>query len=93
MTPRTWAEKRLDRLPMAIGSDSVSAKEAAKLLHAEHARSVRVVKREIANLNKLIAADELKGNMDDKTIHAYACATLEDLLDALQRGRSQGGKG
>ena len=45
MTRAAWAERAINKLPMALGSDSVDAKAAIKLVEAEHKRAVRVVKR------------------------------------------------
>jgi hypothetical protein len=47
MTRAAWAERAINKLPMALGSDSVDAKAAIKLVEAEHRRAVRVVKRQL----------------------------------------------
>ena len=80
MTRAAWAERAINKLPMALGSDPVDAKAAIKLVEAEHRRAVRVVTAEI----KLVKLDR----------HNYSVVTraemtkcLERLFAALQKGR------
>ena len=60
-------------------------------LKAEHARSVRIVKREIKRLTASIKDDKRGKNDDAAAIHVYALSICNTLLGKLQRGR--GGKG
>ncbi len=80
MTRAAWAEKAINKLPMALGSDSVDAKAAIKLLETEHRLAVRVVKREIEAVKN-----------DQRTYHSeercLILGSLETVLKALQRGR------
>lgn len=85
MTDAGWAEKKVD------GYGMLSEETAATLLRQEHARSVRLVKRELRLMESHILNDEQAGNEDGLAIHRYAASVLTDLLTALQRGR--GGKG
>ena len=83
MTPRTWAlNKALKAWHVHRGGLS---DYGAKLLEAEHARSVRIVKAEI----KRVRLDQhtLFGREKD-----IAVDVLNKVLAALQRGRTGRGK-
>lgn len=94
MTDAGWAEKAVaKRLSDGWSGDAwvMGPGEAADMLRKEHARSVRLVKRELRLMESHILNDEQAGNEDGLAIHRYAASVLTDLLTALQRGR--GGKG
>ncbi len=85
MTPRTWAEDKVAKAVTGyqwngrIRKSTVTLPAiAAKLLQAEHARSVRVVKRFI----RQYAADR---DLIERTV-------AQNILSALQRGRTGRGK-
>ena len=84
MTRATWAERAINKLPMALGSDSVNAKAAIKLLGAEHRRAVRAAKRQldIYQRQREVEKDERRRDLLAGSI--FACV---DLLESLQRGR------
>ena len=80
MTPRTWAlNKALKAWHVHRGGLS---DYGAKLLEAEHARSVRIVKRYIKHMAGATPYEWEKG-------YQSAC---NDILAALQRGRTGRGK-
>jgi hypothetical protein len=81
MARREWARKLIDKQPMARGGDSVDGNGAIKLLQAEHARAVRIVKAEI----KRVHMDERNYGIADQIIIVTA---LERVLAALQKGRA-----
>ena len=81
MARREWARKLIDKQPMARGGDSVDGNAAIKLLKAEHARAVRIVKAEI----KRVHMDERNYGIADQIIIVTA---LERVLAALTKGRA-----
>ena len=87
MSEAGWAERAINKLPMALGSDSVDAKAAIKLVEAEHKRAVRVVKKEIKWQAARIAEEQQAHNADGEAIHNYARLVAHDILAALQKGR------
>ena len=83
MTRQGWAERKVAR---KLGGQyvSLSPKLTAELLRAEHRRAVRVVEREIANLEVI----KSRSFCNAEIAEAYASITvLRDILAALQRGR------
>ena len=84
MSEAGWAERAINKLPMALGSDSVDAKAAIKLLEAEHRRAVRAAKRhlDIYQRQREVEKDERKRDLLAGSI--LACVNL---LESLQRGR------
>ena len=84
MARREWARKLIDKQPMARGGDSVDGNAAIKLLKAEHARAVRIVKR------ATIAISEpcYRGTEFEQ---GYTTA-IENILAALTKGRGKGGR-
>lgn len=81
MSEAGWAERKVNRKPMAVGCKSVSAQAAITLLLAEHKRAARVVEREIERVKK-----------DQHTYHSeercLILGSLETVLKALQKGRT-----
>ncbi len=75
MARREWARKLIDKQPMARGGDSVDGNAAIKLLKAEHARAVRIVKR-------------LQKNAERGEFGLAYGVALKDVLAALQKGRA-----
>lgn len=84
MTRASWAERAINKLPMALGSDSVDAKAAIKLVEAEHRRAVRVVKRQLDLYQRQHEVEEDEYMRDLLAGSILACV---DLLESLQRGR------
>ena len=84
MTDAGWAEKKVYRL---WGKQSLCWSLVAKLLKAEHARSVRIVNKVAA---KFLLLKGQKGEAYTQYNMGYNDA-LNDVLTTLQRGR--GGKG
>ena len=86
MTPRTWAlNKALKAWHVHRGGLS---DYGAKLLEAEHARSVRIVKREMKSCNHFLALT------NDETLKAkwrIRLGVCVNILAALQRGRTRKG--
>ena len=80
MTRAAWAERAINKLPMALGSDSVDAKAAIKLVEAEHKRAVRVVKAHI----KLVTLDQHNYRAFEKSL---ILEVLNALLEDLAKGR------
>ncbi len=100
MTDAGWAEKKADsqtcpqcaeQYGMVDNGDIVHVPSVVRLLHKEHARSVRIVKREIKRLTASIKDDKRGKNDDAAAIHVYALSICNTLLGKLQRSR--GGKG
>ena len=88
MARREWARKLIDKQPMARGGDSVDGNAAIKLLQAEHARAVRIVKKKIRSLEACIASDKRDGNEAGATLHVYALSILNSTLVEMQKGRA-----
>ena len=93
MTDAGWAEKVVDahvcatcaeQYGMGDNGDVVHVDSVVKLLHREHARSVRIVKAEI----KRVKMDQHTYRSEERCL---VLGSLETVLNALQRGR--GGKG
>ena len=84
MTRAPWAERAINKLPMALGSDSVDAKAAIKLLEAEHRRAVRAVKRQLDLFQRQREVEKDEHMRDLLAGSIFACV---DLLESLQRGR------
>ena len=83
MSEAGWAERKVER---KLGGQyiSLSPKLTAELLRAEHRRAVRVVEREIANLEVMKSSSFCNAEI----AKAYASITvLRDILALLQRGR------
>ena len=95
MTDAGWAERVARKVQLRIPGHGpeplVQVTTVATLLKAEHARSVRIVKREIKRLTASIKDDKRGKNDDAAAIHVYALSICNTLLGKLQRGR--GGKG
>ena len=83
-TRAPWAERAINKLPMALGSDSVDAKAAIKLLEAEHRRAVRAVKRQLDLFQRQREVEKDEHMRDLLAGSIFACV---DLLESLQRGR------
>ena len=84
MTRQGWAERKVAR---KLGGQyiSLSPKLTAELLRAEHRRAVRVVEREIANLEAI----KSRSFCNAEIAEAYASINvLRDILAALQKGRT-----
>ena len=81
MARREWARKLIDKQPMARGGDSVDGNAAIKLLKAEHARAVRIVKA----TRKRVAQDTATYNDVERII---IDVVLQGLMDDLQKGRA-----
>ena len=84
MTRAAWVERAINKLPMALGSDSVDAKAAIKLLEAEHRRAVRAVKRQLDLFQRQREVEKDEHMRDLLAGSIFACV---DLLESLQRGR------
>ena len=82
MARREWALKRINKQPMAQGSDSVNANAAIKLLQAEHARAVRIVKRA-----KALQFHGLRDTDTNEFLEGYEAACV-DILSVLTKGRA-----
>ena len=82
MARREWARKLIDKQPMARGGDSVDGNAAIKLLKAEHARAVRVVKRA-----KRLELHGLRDTDTNEFLEGYE-AVCVDILAALAKGRA-----
>lgn len=89
MTDAGWARKMVAEVETETGYVWFGA--AMDMVEAEHARSVRMVKREIKRLTASIKDDKRGKNDDAAAIHVYALSICNTLLGKLQRGR--GGKG
>ena len=81
MARREWARKLIDKQPMARGGDSVDGNAAIKLLKAEHARAVRVVKRHL----KMVMLDR---HVFTAPTRKYLIAMLREVLADLTKGRT-----
>ena len=88
MTRAAWAERAINKLPMALGSDSVDAKAAIKLVEAEHKRAVRVVKQEIVATEKLRDTALRADNVAAEAVYLDTIVALNKALAALQKGRT-----
>ena len=82
MARREWARKLIDKQPMARGGDSVDGNAAIKLLQAEHARAVRIVKRA-----KALQFHGLRDTDTNEFLEGYEAACV-DILAALSKGRA-----
>ena len=89
MTDAGWAWERAIKIWKGFRGGLIDY--GTQLLEAEHARSVRIVKREIKRLTASIKDDKRGKNDDAAAIHVYALSICNTLLGKLQRGR--GGKG
>ena len=83
MARREWARKLIDKQPMARGGDSVDGNAAIKLLQAEHARAVSIVKRA-----KALQLRELRDTDTNEFLEGYEAACV-DILAALSKGRAR----
>ena len=88
MTRAAWAERAINKLPMALGSDSVDAKAAIKLVEAEHKRAVRVVKQEIVATEKLRDTALRVDSVAAEAVYLDTIVALNKALAALQKGRT-----
>ena len=92
MTRQGWAERKVEQATTGYSWNARIRKStvilpsiAAKLLLAEHRRAVRVVEREIANLEAI----KSRSFCNAEIAEAYASITvLRDILAALQKGRT-----
>ena len=82
MARREWARKLIDKQPMARGGDSVDGNAAIKLLQAEHARAVSIVKRA-----KALQFHGLRDTDTNEFLEGYEAACV-DILAALSKGRA-----
>lgn len=82
MTEAGWTRKLIDKQPMARGGDSVDGNAAIKLLQAEHARAVSIVKRA-----KALQLRELRDTDTNEFLGGYEAACV-DILAALSKGRA-----
>jgi len=88
-TRAPWAELKVRKVTGQFEDDYgpvyVSPGAVTKLLLAEHRRAVRVVEREIANLEAI----KSRSFCNAEIAEAYASITvLHDILAALQKGRT-----
>lgn len=97
MTPRTWALDKVTKYAFpakVLGNNSTvkvcGINSAEYLLKAEHARAVRIVKREIAATELLLASAERIGNEAREIVYADTLVSLKKVLAALQQGRTKG---
>ena len=86
MTDAGWAEKAVDKMIERLDCtcETCVGPGCQKLLQAEHARSVRIVKAEM----KRVKLDQHTYHSEERCL---ILGSLETVLNALQRGR--GGKG
>ena len=83
MTRQGWADKIANKAFLKAGGALFNG-DVQPLLLAEHRRAVRVVKREIANLEVI----KSRSFCNAEIAEAHASITvLRDILAALQRGR------
>lgn len=106
MTPRTWAEDKVAKAVTGyqwngrIRKSTVTLPAiAAKLLQAEHARAVRIVKRTMPDswLHQYLTGPKallppIGHPITPKHIENLLQALKRDILAALQRGRTGRGK-
>jgi hypothetical protein len=95
MTTRTWAEDKVAKAVTGyqwngrIRKSTVTLPAiAAKLLQAEHARAVRIVKRHMDIQKSKLELAAQKGRVSDERLYVFALAQLETVMAALQRGRT-----
>lgn len=87
---KTWALKLVGRHTLndkKLGP-VINFPRTVKLLQAEHARTVRIVKRKIRGLEACIASDKRDGNEAGATLHVYALSILNSTLADMQKGRA-----
>ncbi len=88
MSEAGWAERKVNRKPMAVGCKSVSAQAAITLLLAEHKRAARVVKQEIVATEKLRDTALRADNVAAEAVYLDTIVALNKVLAALQKGRT-----
>jgi hypothetical protein len=89
MTEAGWTERKVAKAFHAHKGPLTGY--AVKLLQAEHARAIRIVKAEIKAQHKKLNEAAKAGNIQAERLHVFAIAQLETVLTALQRGRGKGG--
>ena len=80
MARREWALKKVENTPLRNGEDWTTF--AARLVMAEHARAVRVVKRA-----KALQLHGLRDTDTNEFIEGYEAACV-DILAVLTKGRA-----
>ena len=87
MTPRTWAAKLVERTPVTNGESDAQFME--RLVLNQHARSVRIVKAEIAKQIRVTKYSSCDAEIAEAQVKIHG---LNIVLAALQRGRTGRGK-
>lgn len=84
MARREWAQQAVSKheMPDNLGLHHITSASAAKLLQAEHARAVRVVKRA-----KRLELHGLRDTDTNEFLEGYEAA-CNDILAAIQKGRA-----
>lgn len=88
MTPRTWAERKVEKHNFRLVANApwlIKADVGAKLLLAEHQRAVRICKR-----YQRLAINGKLGFAHDQSVGFVTACNM--ILAALERGRGKGGK-
>ena len=80
MARREWALKKVENAPLRNGEDWT--KFAARLVTAEHARALRIVKRA-----KALQLHGLRDTDTNEFLEGYEAACV-DILAALSKGRA-----
>ena len=93
MTPRIWALKKAEKFVVNdnIQGPIVSFFRAAGLVESEHARAVRIVSKKMKVLLAEASRIEKAGSVEATKNNAQI-AVVNDILAALQRGRTGRGK-
>jgi len=90
MTPPDWASQRVSKAAMlSIKDGYIAEHRVARLLRLEHARAVRIIKKEIAMWKR--AHDETPRSSLRRSSYEEMFKVLQFALTALQRGRTQKG--
>ncbi len=100
MTPRTWAEKKVEKHIFAsLGVLAVPEKAAVKAIRQEHQRAVRIVNRTMPDswLHPYLTGPKallppIGHPITPKQVENLLQALKRDILAALQRGRTGRGK-
>ena len=84
MARREWAQQAVSKheMPDNLGLHHITSASAAKLLQAEHARAVSIVKRA-----KALQLRELRDTDTNEFLEGYEAACV-DILAALTKGRA-----
>ena len=92
MARREWADKLYEKAQRLKEPDDQFSRLpdylVLRLLKAEHARAVRIVKKKIRSLEACIASDKRDGNEAGATLHVYALSILNSTLADMQKGRA-----